>query len=114
MTGSANFSAGVITAVAFSLTGCTFTIGPDLIDKDLLSAEVQAQLTKERSEQAPTIICPKDLEAAVGATTTCTMKAPKGSYNVTVTITKLDEGVAGNFATGNAIFDAKVADQPNP
>ena len=42
------------------------------------------------------------------------MKAPKGSYNVTVTITKLDEGVAGNFTTGNAIFDAKVADQPNP
>ena len=114
MSGSAKFSAGVIAAVAFSLTGCTVTSGPYLIDKDLLSAQVQAQLTKERSEQAPTIDCPNDLEAAVGAMTTCLMKAPRGTYNVTVTITKLDEGVAGNFAGGNAIFDAKVADQPNP
>lgn len=116
MSGSAKLSAGIIAAAVLSLAACgvSFTNEPDMIDKDLLSAQVQAQLTKERSEQAPTIDCPADLKPVVGATTTCLMKAPRGTYNVTVAITKLQPGEAGNYNTGNAIFDAKVADQPNP
>lgn len=84
----------------------------ELIDKDLLSAEVQAQLTKELSMQAPTVDCPEDLKPKVGATTTCVLNAPTGAYDVTVTVTRVNLGDAGNFQTGNALFDVKVADQP--
>lgn len=104
----------VIAAASLLLAACSVSTGTLTIDKDLLSAEVQAQLTKELGTQAPTIDCPDDLEPTVGATTTCLMSAPEGTYNVTVTITKLDPGAAGNYQMGNAIFDVKVADKPNP
>lgn len=116
MSRSAIRPAGVVTATALFLVACTVHVEDktEAVDKDLLSAEVQAQLTKQLGTQAPTIDCPEDLTAAVGATTTCLMRAPKGTYNVTVTVTKLDGGAAGNYDMGNAIFDTKVADQPNP
>lgn len=88
--------------------------GPLAVAKDLLSAEVQAQLTKKLGKQSSPVTCPEDLDADVGATTTCTMNDPKGTYNVTVTVTKVDWDGFGNFGVGNAVFDAKVADQPNP
>lgn len=106
--------AAVVAATAFVLAACTVTTQRLMIDKDLLAAEVQTQLTQQLDSQAPPISCPNDLEPKVGATTTCLMSAPSGTYNVTVTITKLDPGAAGNYQTGNAIFDAKLADKPNP
>ena len=118
---------GVVAATSLLLAACNKTgsvstedgqvsasAGPLVVDKDLLSAEVQAQLTKKLGEQAPPINCPDDLAADVGATTTCLMRAPEGTYNVTVTVTDLNWTGFGNFGVGNAIFDTKVADQPNP
>lgn len=115
---SARVLVGVAAGAMLSLTACnnSFTIDTTqmVIDKDLLSAEVQAQLTKKLGKQAPTIDCPEALAATVGATTTCLMGAPDGNYNVTVTVTELQPGAAGNYDTGNAVFDAQVADKPNP
>jgi len=116
MSRSVKLSVGVIAATSLLLAACTGSVTnkPMVVDKDLLSAEVQAQLTKKLGEQAPTIDCPDDLEAEVGATATCLMRAPKGTYNVTVTVTGVDWSGYGNFGVGNALFDTKVADQPNP
>ena len=116
MSRSAILPVGVVAATSLVLAACTVHVNdrPMVIDKDLLSAQVQAQLTKELGTQAPTIDCPDDLKPDVGATTTCLMRAPKGTYNVTVTVTKLEPGAAGNYDMGNAIFDTKVADEPNP
>lgn len=106
--------AGVIVVTPLFLGACTVSTQRLMIDKDLLAAEVQTQLTQKLNSQAPAISCPDDLEPKVGATTTCLMSAPSGTYNLTVTVTKLDPGAAGNYQTGNAIFDAKLADKPNP
>lgn len=107
---------GALAAAVSGLVACSFNYssGTNSIDKDLLAAQVQAQLTKELGKQAPTIVCPDNLEPKVGATTTCVMSDPRGNYDVTVTVTKLDPGAAGNYASGNAIFDTKVAGQPSP
>jgi hypothetical protein len=113
---SAGVVMGVVAATSLLLAACSASVTnkPMVVDKDLLSAQVQAQLTKKLGEQAPPISCPDDLAADVGATTTCLMTAPKGTYNVTVTVTDLKWTGFGNFGVGNAIFDTKVADQPNP
>lgn len=103
-----------VLATAFSLMSCSTESDPLFVANDLLSAEVQAQLTKKLGEQSPPITCDYVLRAEIGSTTTCLMNAPKGIYNVTVTVTDLDWSGFGNFGVGNAIFDTKVADQPNP
>lgn len=117
---------GFVAATSLLLTACNREVqvstdngqveassGPLVVAKDLLSTEVQAQLTKKQGQQSPPVNCPNDLDAAEGAATTCLLKAPDGVYNVTVTVTKLDWTGFGNFGVGNAIFDTKVADRPN-
>ena len=116
MSRSATLPAGVVAATSLLLAACSASVTnkPMVVDKDLLSAQVQAQLTKKLGEQSPPINCPDGLAADVGATTTCLMKATKATYNVTVTVTGVDWSGYGNFGVGNALFDTKVADQPNP
>ena len=130
MSGSAKLSTGVVigfvaaTSLLFAACGndnkltvdngqITASYKPAVVGKDLLSAEVQAQLTKKQGQPSPPVTCPNDLHATEGASTSCFMKAPDGVYNVTVTVTKLDWTGFGNFGVGNAIFDTKVADRPN-
>ena len=91
----------------------------DALDRDVLEAQVRSQLTKKNGQQAPPITCPDELDARIGAKTTCTMTGPEGTYSVTVTVTRvdwgntvLDDGTLGNFVAGNAEFDAIVADKP--
>lgn len=92
------------------------------VDKDVLESQVRSKVTKDVGEHAPPINCPDELDAIVGATTTCTMTGPKGTYDITVTVTSmdwgdvlLDDGSPGNVDNvGNAFFDVKVADKPNP
>ena len=93
----------------------------DRIDKCVLEAQVQSQLTKKTGEQVPPINCPDELDAEVGAMTICTFTGAEGTFDVTVTVTSvdwgdmiLDDGTQGNFVSGNAKFDLKVADEPNP
>lgn len=88
--------------------------GPLYVDRKQLSTEVQAQVTEKLGREAPPVSCPGNLEPDVGATVTCTMSGPDGSRDVTVTVTAVDWTGMGNFGVGNAQFDAKVADKPNP
>lgn len=56
--------------------------------------------------QRPTVSCPKDLEAKVGATTRCSLTADglDGTYGVTVTVRSVDGD--------KAHFDVQVDDHP--
>jgi len=71
-------------------------------------------------QPVPPVSCPDPLKAEVGASTICTFAGAEGNSNVTVTVTSidwgkmiLDDGSPGNFVSGNAEFDLKVADKPN-
>lgn len=114
MSKAAIVSAGLIVSASFLLSACTVSTGPGGVDKDLLSAEVQARLTKQFGQQAPPVSCPDQLVAEVGKTTTCSMKTDEGTYDITVKATEVDFGEPGNFDNGNVSFDVDVADKPNP
>ena len=90
-------------AAVFALTSCSQT-------KTLSKAEVETQaaaaLTAQVGQQSPPITCPGDLEAKVGVSEVCAITLDSGVYDVTITVTSLDE------ATDNATFDVKVATQP--
>ena len=139
MSTAAKFPAGVvvgiIAALSLSVAGCDATSETvtetcdqpasggawNRLDKCVLESQVQSQLSKEVGQQVPPITCPDEIDADVGATTTCTFTGAEGTFNVTVTVTKvqwgetiLDDKSPGNFVSGNAEFDLKVADNPNP
>lgn len=91
------------------------------LDQCVLESQVQSQLAKQVGQSVPPISCPDELDAEVGASTVCTFTGAEGTFNVTVTVTSidwgkviLDDGSPGNFVSGNAEFDLKVADKPNP
>lgn len=123
MSTAAQSLAGVVAATSLLLGACgqkatvsndSDAVDANSVDKVLLSAEVQAQLTKQLGKQSPPINCLRNLDSYVGATTTCLMSAPDGTYDVTVTVTKVEWTGFGNFGVGNAVFDTTVADKPNP
>ncbi|CAN1503052.1 Domain of unknown function DUF4333 [Mycobacteriaceae bacterium] len=91
------------------------------LDKCVLESQVRSQLSTEVGRQVPPISCPDEIDADLGATTTCTFTGAEGTFNVTVTVTDvkwgdmtLEDGTPGNFVSGNAEFDITVADKPNP
>ena len=121
---------GCAAALSLLLAACTMTdengeysasVGsPAIVDNVVLASQVQSQLAKKNGGTTPPINCPDQLKATVGEKTTCTMTGPSGTFDVEVMVTRvewgdvvLDDGTPGNFAGGNAQFDAKVADKPN-
>lgn len=129
--GRAGVVLGCAAALSLLLPACTVTdengdysasVGsPPIIDNVVLASQVQSELAKENGGSTPSINCPDQLKATVGEKTTCTMTGPSGTFDVEVMVTRvewgevlLDDGSPGNFAGGNAQFDAKVADKPNP
>lgn len=113
--------AGIATA-ALLLAGChgQVTVGSMTVNNDVLASQVQAKLARDRGGPPPQVVCPGKLDATAGATTTCTMTDAKGSYDVVVTVTRmefgdviLDDNSPGNVDdVGNAYFDIKVVDKP--
>lgn len=86
--------------LSLGLVGCAGMIAAD---------EVATQAESALEEQVgtrPDIVCPEDLEAAVGAETRCTLTAGNdpAEYGVTVTVTAVDGG--------EAQFDVEVDRQP--
>ena len=91
------------------------------LDKCVLESQVQSQVAKQLGRSAPLVSCPDELDADPGASTVCTFTDAKGTFDVTVTVTSIDwgkvileDGSPGNFVSGNAELDVKVADKPNP
>jgi hypothetical protein len=75
-----------------------------------LSADTVASSAEDALEEQigvrPSISCPEDVEAKVGAKTRCTLTGGDDptEYGVTVTVTSVDGK--------NALFDVEVDDQP--
>ena len=126
---------GIVAATSTLLAACKVTTeestqscGPiepkgawNALDRCVLESQVQSQLSKEVGQSVPAVSCPDELDANLGANTVCTFTGAEGTFNVTVTVTDIEWGKVimddesqGNFVSGNAKFDLKVADKPNP
>ena len=88
---------------ALMLTGCS---SQKTLSKSEVESQAQSALTASVGQQAPAITCPGDLDAKVGATETCAITLDSKVYDVTVTVTSVDE------STNNAKFDVQVAKTP--
>jgi LysM repeat protein len=74
------------------LSGC----GKKVVSEKTVESQVASELAAQVHQPAPTVKCPGDLTAKVGATLKCTL-TPKSSttvYPVTVTVTSVTNGVA--------------------
>ncbi|MDO8733202.1 MAG: DUF4333 domain-containing protein [Actinomycetota bacterium] len=108
--------APIVVAAAFAsvlLAGCSASvdIGGQSITSDELSSQVTSALAGEMKvdvDKVPTITCPEDLDAKVGATTTCLLQDETSGkdYDVAVKVTSVDGS--------KAQFSIEVASQPVP
>ena len=73
--------------------------GGDL-DRDALEQDIAQRLAQATNSPTPTVDCPSDLPASVGATIRCRVDVSGSSYGVTVTV-KSTEG-------GSAQYDVQV------
>jgi hypothetical protein len=91
------------TAVPFLLAALV-ACGGSVLTADTVATSAEDALEKQIGVR-PTISCPDDVEAKVGATTRCTLTGGDDptEYDVAVTVTSVDGK--------NATFDVKVADQ---
>ena len=87
--------------LALALAGC----GSATLSAGSVSKAAEDAL-EQQVGQRPTVSCPKDVEAKVGATARCTLTADglDGKYGVTVTV----KSVEGD----KAHFDVQVDDHP--
>lgn len=108
--------APVLVAAAFTaslLAGCSASVdvGGNSISSDELASQVTTALAGEMKvdlDKMPTITCPDDLDATVGASTTCVLKddTTGESYDVAVKVTSIDGS--------KALFSIEVAAKPQP
>lgn len=100
----------LVAVAALLLGGCNaeVSVGSKTIDEAELETAVATQLAEQLGQDPPNIDCPGDLDAEVGATTTCELTAQGEDivYDVSVTVTAIDE------ETDRADFDISVADEP--
>ncbi|MDO9486519.1 MAG: DUF4333 domain-containing protein [Actinomycetota bacterium] len=108
--------APALAAAAFTvvlLAGCSASvdIGSESISSEELSTQVTAALAENMKvpvEEVPTITCPENLDATVGASTTCLLEdsASGNDYDVAVKVTSIDGS--------KALFSIEVAAEPRP
>ena len=91
----------VLALLGLALAGC----GSATLSAGTVSKAAEDAL-EQQVGQRPTVTCPKDLDAKVGATARCTLTADglDGTYGVTVTV----KSVQGD----KAHFDVQVDDHP--
>lgn len=95
-----------LASAALVSAGCSASIGTAKVDKDDVASQISTQLEAEVGEKPDEVTCPEDLKAEVDATITCKLTEQGETYDVTVTVTSVDDD-------NNTKFDIKVADQPN-
>lgn len=102
------------TALALTLlAACSASVdvGTNSISADELATQVTTALAENMKvdvDQVPTITCPEDLEATVGASTTCLLQdgTVGKDYDVAVKVTSIDGS--------KALFSVEVASTPRP
>jgi hypothetical protein len=92
---------GCTIAVAL-LAGChaSASIGGSSISKTTVEQKAATELAAKAHQPTPTVVCPHDLDAKVGATMTCTL-TPQGSTehdSVVVKVTSTDSDGGYNLA----------------
>jgi len=109
-----HLAAALVTTALTSalLAGCSASIdiGGQSISSEELATQVTAALAesmKVAADEVPTITCPEDLDATVGASTTCVLQDDTSGkeYDVAVKVTSIEGS--------KALFSVEVASQPN-
>jgi hypothetical protein len=95
----------LLVAVPFLVAGLVACGGNSVLTADTVAASA-ADALEQQVGVRPSVTCPDDVEAAVGAKTRCTLTGSDDptQYGVTVTVTSVDGK--------NATFDVTVDDQP--
>lgn len=91
----------VIGLLALSMGAASCSGSVSVGGGDVAQAEVEAQVASQLAKTVdngltPTIVCPGDLDAKVGATMTCelSVEGQDGTYPVFVEVTAVKDGVA--------------------
>ena len=94
----------LLAAVPFLLVGLA-ACGAGTLSADEVATKAEDALEQQIGVR-PTITCPDDVEAEVGAEARCTLTAEgdPAEYGVSITVTEVDGD--------NAKFDIQVDDQP--
>lgn len=97
----------VAVAMAGGVVACS--AGEDVLDQSYVETTVAHQLAEQVNQPVPTVTCPGDLEAKVGATMECTLvaKGETTKYPVHVEVTSV------NTDDKTAKFSAEVGDAPS-
>jgi hypothetical protein len=86
----------MLAAVTLGACSASISLGQPTLSKATVEQNAAAQLHKQVPNQpTPTVTCPHDLNASVGATEKCTLTASDGTtLPMTVRVDKIDGGVA--------------------
>jgi hypothetical protein len=94
-------------ALAFVATLLLIGCGEKTFSKTDVETGSMEALTKKVGQPSPQITCPDDLKAKVGEKMICSMPINAKTYDVTVTVTSLDDSSTGHY-------DVEVASAPRP
>ena len=98
----------LVLAAALALAGCSasVSVGEKTLDKGEVADQIKTQLTQQVGQAPDDVTCPDDLEAKVDASVVCTLTDGPNTYDVTATVTSVNDD-------GTADFDIQVANQAN-
>ena len=99
----ANLTLVAAALVALSVTAC----GPSTIAKADVEKSAMDALTAAVGKPAPQITCPGEMKLEAGASQVCSTVLDGKTYDVTVTITAVDDNGKGSFTV-------VVASAPRP
>lgn len=96
----------IAAALATGACSASVSVGDKQVDADKVAAQMSSQLAAAVGKAPDDVTCPEALDAEVGATVICTLTDDGTEYDVTGTVTSVDDDDTVNF-------DVKVADTPN-
>src|SRR5882762_2267729 len=96
--GSAAAVTALIALTILSASACSVTVTAGksaplpgaVVPHDEVARTISDQIAAQTKIQPPSVSCPQDLPARVGATTRCTLNAPDGTVGVIATVTELN------------------------
>jgi hypothetical protein len=84
------FLVAALTVAAGCGASAKVSFGDETVSKQELEQRGIVAMKKAVGEAPNAVVCPDSLDAKVGATERCTLKADGGSLGMTVTVTKVD------------------------
>lgn len=103
----------VSTALALSLTGCSFSFGTPTVAEDTLETSIADQLEEKFDQRPDKVDCPGDLKGTVDEEMRCTLTAGEDELGLTVTVYDV-EGEQVKYDIEVDEMDDKTDDDATP